>query len=603
MFAAIAVAFVAAVPPAQANDTDATRKPTFARVETKDGAPLANAVVTFAGCMPHVGVEAGPCDVQLVQSDARGRAQCKLQPGLCYVAWAVGPDAGGGSRVVSDPYGWFGASSLITLRCGEARTPRTLPVTGADRWAAKGPLRYVACTCAPGTDTTLEQDAGGKLVVPVGPFRTLEVRTNDGAPLLHANIDRAQLVIPPLQRLRVRARDENGAPLAGASVRLRVGRFEAWRLDSFAVVAQERWRPLGVTGADGTCTVEVPYAADPLHDQTSGDLLVFVGAPGRPAVAGGALSRELFVNDSRVAKGERDELVFDCKRVQALAGSVGRVPAGTVVQLATISKMMVDQGWRGDARTYHAKVGADGSFAFDDVPADPQSCRFALVPAAGDNTAWPMFPAGRERQLPPEVQTPGASMLAADGLATLEVQVREAGGDPARGLVALLTCVNGSGLSARDSTVRFPLDARGTATVRLVPGRWAVTVCSDSGWVARLVDARAGSSRESLPMQAHQLMKLELHGADGRPIADARVRTRGVSVTGSGDPLQGVLQSLRSQWEKGWSNLRTDADGRVALPFVPLETVVQKVALVWNGGSTDDLLLAAAEEWTVVSPK
>jgi hypothetical protein len=73
-------------------------RPTFALVKDAKGEPLAGATVTFAGCLPHVGVEYGPADVQHVESDERGRARARLRADLCYVAWATGPASVDGSR-------------------------------------------------------------------------------------------------------------------------------------------------------------------------------------------------------------------------------------------------------------------------------------------------------------------------------------------------------------------------------------------------------------------------------------------------------------------------------------------------------------------------
>src|SRR5688572_10459888 len=85
---------------------EVTAQPTFARVETIGGEPLADAIVTFAGCLPHAGADAGPLDVKQVQTDARGRARAHLQPNLCYVAWAVGPAAADGRCEVTPVRGW-----------------------------------------------------------------------------------------------------------------------------------------------------------------------------------------------------------------------------------------------------------------------------------------------------------------------------------------------------------------------------------------------------------------------------------------------------------------------------------------------------------------
>ncbi len=596
-----AAALFAVALPAQRSDGDGVRRPTFARVEDKDGQPLAGAVVTFAGCVPHLGSEGGPRDLHEVLADARGRAQCKLLPGLCYVAWAVGPAGPGGERAVSAVQGWFGAGAMFPLRCSEPRRPTLLRVHGADAWQAQGPLRFVGRSCDPGPELALALDAEGRLEVPVGPARTIEVQTADGVPLLHADAAVGELVIPAPRPIRVRATDENGAPLAGAAVRLRVGRIEAWRQDDLGAVVQDRWRALGNTDAQGIAEVVVPYAVDPLQE-SRGNLALFVGTDERPSVAGGVLNGELYLNDARARRGEAKELLFVCKRVPPLAGSLGRVPKGTVVHLAAVCKLFTERtSYRHDARSYTAAVAADGSFAFADVPAELHACRLAIVPPDGTASAWPLFPTMRGRELPAEVQR--GAVATAEAYGDLELQMLDASGGPARGLVVYVTQKLASGVLVRDGTVRVPLDARGAAALRLLPGAWVLTAWNETGYAARLLDVKTGSANESVAMQTLPVMQLELRDAAGKPIRGARVIPRGTTTRGTGDPLQSVLQSLRSVWISRWSALATDEQGRVAIPFVPVEGVSQKVGLVWAGGQTDELVVEANGDWRLLGPK
>lgn len=598
------VAFECSPLSAQAGEADVVRRPTFARVEDHAGQPLCDAVVTFAGGIPHLGVEVGPRDVLQVQTDARGRAQAKLLPGLCYVAWVVGKAEADGRCAVSAVHPWFGAGALLTLRCGAPEAPVRLRVEGAAPWRSRGPLRFVAFTSVPGTETALAVSEQGELLVPPGPIQGIEVQTADGVPLLHASPAGPTLVLPPPRTVHVRARDEQGAPLAGAQVRLRVGRVQPWRHDSLGSVVEDRWRPLGVTDAEGRCEAEVPYPADPMQDQGRGDLLMFVGAPGRPSVLGGVCNGEFYVDDRKATKPPQGELVFTCKRVEPLVGAVGRAPAGTVVQLAAVCKVFLERtSYRHDARTFHAPVAPDGSFRFDDVPAELHSCRFSLVPPAGAPSLWPVFPPQRGRELPPEVKVPDPAVWLAVDQAEVTLQFLEANGGPARGVVAFLTPATNNGVLVRDAAVRFPLDARGSASLRLVPGAWAVLAWTETGWAARGFEWKAGEATETLAMQAHQQMRLELRDQRGQPIADAKVVVRGTTTRGTGDPLQSILQSLRSQWVATWNALRTDAAGRVVIPFIPVEGVTQKLGLAWDGGSTDDLVMEATEDWVAVRPR
>lgn len=598
------VVAAAAVPSMGQADADAARRPTFVRVEDERGQPLADATVTFSGGIPHVGVEVGARDLQQVLSDAKGRAQAKLQPGLCYVAWAVGPAGERGERGVSPVRGWFGAGALLTLRCGKPEPPRRLRIEGAEAWQAKGPLRYSLRTPTPSLDATVTPDAQGEIEVPAGPFDLLEVASANGMPLYHASVAAPTVVLPPPQKVRVLVRDENGAALAGAVVRLRVGRVQPWQRDTLGSVVEERWRLLGTTGENGQCVVEVPYHVDPLQIQKHGDLLFFVGAPGRPSVVGGVFRGDLFVDDRKAPKAVLAELPFTLRPVAPLVGSVGRVPKGTVVHLAAVCKLFTDRsGYSNDARSFVAPVAADGTFRFEDLPGDLHSCRCSVVTPSGAVSDLPVFPSLPHRELPGELLGEAPAVLDGGSFAELSLQFFEPTGGPARGLVALLTPALSTEVLVRDSTIRFPLDARGATKLRLAPGTWVVTAMSEHGWVARLIEAKVGAASEVLPMQAHQFLRLQLRTDDGRPIAGARVVSRGTTTRGTADPLQSMLQRLRSQWLTAWSDLATDEDGKVAIPFVPVEGVMQRLGLQWEGGATADVLLAATEDWLPVRPR
>ncbi|MBM4061562.1 MAG: hypothetical protein FJ265_10780, partial [Planctomycetes bacterium] len=170
---------VAALP----QDGPAVRRATFVRVVDRDGGPVAGAVVTLAGGLPHLGGELAPADTQQVAADARGRASAKLLPGLCYVAWAVGPAAAGQQCWMSPVAGWFGAGAVVELRCHTPVAPRALQCRGAEAWQSSGPLQFVALTPYPGAEVDLVPEPDGTLLLPPGPFTVIEVRTREGAPL------------------------------------------------------------------------------------------------------------------------------------------------------------------------------------------------------------------------------------------------------------------------------------------------------------------------------------------------------------------------------------------------------------------------------------
>lgn len=585
--------------------------PTFVRVVDLAGKPIAGAEVTFAGGHPHLGAASGVDDVLTVASDARGRAQAKLQPGLCYVAWAVGPAAGEGEpQSVSAVAPWFGAGALLTLVGAEPQRPRRAHLNGLAAWDALGPLRCVARTPGPGSEVEVAIH-DGNLRLPVGPFEHLEVRTADGQPLWIGRCDVEAQAVPPPQTVVVRAVDVRGAPVAGAVVRQRVARLPMWNTDGARTVVDDRWRELGTTDAEGRCRVQVPFHGDPLRSARAGDLLLFVVAPGRPEVCGGAFRGALYASDERIAAVEGDELRFVLPDPVPLVGNLGLLPRGTKAHLDVVAKLNQGAGnYHHDARSYRADVAADGSFVFDSVPRDLHSSRLVLQPPPGSGFGLSNFASLSGRELP-SLQAPAnapadanapAATTAADGLAELTVAVTDGNGAPARGLVVFLAPGDGGALLVRDSLFRFPLDLRGEAKLRLPRGPWTLVAIGDGTFATSVVDVSA-TLRAPLALQPMRRARIELLDDGQRPVAGARVVAYGATMQGNSDPLQAVLQAVRRRWMAAWDTLRTDAAGRVEVPFVPVVDVIQRVQLGWPDGKTVPVPLGDAADWVVVRPR
>ena len=586
------------------------RQPTFVRVLSAGGEPIANAVVTFTGSIPHLGAAAGPRDELQVASDARGRVMARLQEGLCYVAWAVGPRDDAGCGMLSPVLGYFGAGALLELRCTQRYKPQRLRIHGAEAWDSLGPLQYFMLTATQGTETALVLEDGA-ISVPPGPDAlednaahksVIEVRCRDGQPLWTTPADASVGDIPPPQSLAVRVVDENGAPLAGICVRHRVHRLLPWRGDGLGGVGEDRFRELAKTDADGRAVVRVPYPADPLKEQNHGDLVLFAGAAARPLVSGGIFNRGLCMDDHKVDKVPGNELVFTCKRVEPLVGRCKPMPAGTVAHLSAVCKVfMVGASYVHDSRAFVTTVDEQGRFVFDDVPSELHSCRLAIVPPADAPRVVPLFPAMAGRTLPFEVgASDGATAPEMPVSTVLDVQMTDPGGGPARGVVGFLAPADQRGVLFRYSLVRFPLDARGAATLHLAPGKWIVVVVSAAGWAAQQCELAPGEHKVSLAMEPLSLMRVQLLDRDNRGIANAQLETRGTRTRGTGDALQSILQNLHGQTQTQWSLLRTDAEGRIAIPFVPIAGVTRSLALKWDGGRSADFPLEVGADWLTV---
>lgn len=576
---------------AQARDAEPPRRPTFARVVDAAGAPIEGAVVTFAGSVPHLGAVVGPHDVRAVASDARGRARAQLREGLCYVAWAAAEVDG--VPLVADVGRYFGAGALLELTCHPSGPPRRVEVRGLEAWAQLGPLRVFAVTPTPGTEIELTRTEG-VVQVPTLPEWRLEVRTADGQPLWQSWSPGDHVEIPPPQRLAVRVVDEHGAPLPGARLEQRIGHEAHWRIDGLSGGADEVRRGLGAVGADGTAVLTICSSGDLLRDRSVRDVLLFASMPGRASVAGGRFLEGFYVDDHRVPKPPADVLQFTLPRVEPLAGWVGAVPAGTVAHLSAVCRLFsAENSYFHDARTFVAPVGADGRVEFAELPAELESCRLTLVPERGDVLSLPLLAASSGRVLPfgtPPTDAPAARLPACE----LLLQVTDALGGPASGVVVAIVPGGLDGVLVRDAAVLLPLDPGGTASVRLVPGRWHAMVATADGWAAATFECEVGSHTERLAMMPLQRMHLRLLDADGTPVAGAALVPRGTRTRPTGDPLHASLQNLHQAAARShWHRLQTDADGRAVVPFVPVPGFSRRLRLELGERRTVEFELVA----------
>lgn len=571
-----------------------SRRPTFARVVDAAGEPVAGAVVTFAGCVPHLGTRIGPHDEQRVASDERGRARARLQEGLCYVAWATLENEQ--VRLVSDVVGFFGAGALTELSCHDAGPARRLEVQGVEAWAAFGPLRLFAVTPMPGTETELEL-VDGAVSVPLLPEWRFEARTADGSPLWQCLDPQDRLQIPPPQRLAVRVVNGTGKPLPGARIEQRVGREARWQAervmaDDLTRRPDEIRRPLATVGEDGTAEVTLCADGDVLHDPSVRDVLLLASAPGFATAACGRFLDQFYVDDRRVPAPPESVLLFTLRPVERLVGWIGAVPEGTRAQLLVTCPMWVnDSSFLHDVRSFVVPVSTDGRVIFDGIPDDVGVSQLTLVPGSGDTSSLLMLPATGGRALPLEV--PSVTSPAQLPVCELKLQVMDAQRGPASGLILALAPKAGLGLHTRDVVSLLPLDSAGRATVRLLPGTWNMIAMAAGGWAATSLDCSPGVRTELLTLQPFETMQVRLVDASGSPMAGALPSFRGVKnlqldESEAASPWWRVrLGRLRDRW----SQLRTDTDGRAAIPLLPGVTI--RIRLVLGDRRSEDFTLQA----------
>lgn len=578
---------------AQRSEADPQRRLTFARVVDEAGAPLAGAVVTFAGCVPHLGPMVGPHDVQRVGADDRGRARAKLRDGLCYVAWAAREADGIGH--VTPVVGYFGAGALLDLIATRCESPPRVQLSGAEAWVDRGPLRVFLTTPTPGIEHELEF-VDGSVQVPLEPEWGLEVRTADGQPLWSTGSPAGSgpIGIPAPQRVEVLVVDEHGVPIQGAQLTQRIGRRSRWSVDGWTQTGEYVERQLGRTDANGAATVTICARGDLLVDDSQRELLLFASAPGRPPVAAGRYGRAFYVDDRKVAKAPVGVLRFTLRAIEPLVGHVGAVPPGTVAHLAAVCKLFSAQNsYFHDARTFLAPVAADGSVVFADVPPEVHSCHLTLL-APGGGVSLPLLPATAGRSLPLPAPDPEAS-TARLPRCELTLQIVDQLGGPPRGVIAVFVPGEVRGVLTRDAMVQLPLGAGGDLTVELLPGRWHVVAATSEGWVADTLLLERGPRSERMAMVPMSHLQVRLLGDDGEPVAGARVQQRGSSTNSVGDPMQPILQNLQRSRSGDWQRLRTDADGRVTIPFLPIEGHLRRLRLEIGERSTSEFRLEGSE--------
>lgn len=589
----LAVALAALAPSAAAQRL----QPTLCAVADAAGQPVAGATVTLLGSQPHLSPSLRGPHIVKVETDARGRALARLRPGLCYVAWARTATAAG-RRSYAPTVGYVSAGAALELRCGEPQAIERATVSGADAWRDDGPLRCFAMSQSPGAEVELSLEDDGSFELPGAPYSIFEARLPSGQPLWSAAMDRA-LRIPPPQRVRVRAQDGAGQPLAGAVVTHIVSHTLFRSMDGLRAVDPERHRTLGVTDAQGRCEVMVPYDGDPLK-APEGWLMLAVAASGRPPVFGGAWWRQVAVNNRPVAEFVGEELPFVCEAMEPLRGFARGAPAGTVAHLSVVDKRYISRAgfYSSHALTTTAEVRADGTFSFAEVPGSVDSCRLSLVPPPDSRWRPLLFAPEEGRQLPAVVRDADDGQAAAAGR-DLELQVLDPNGLPARGAVALLSPVDSDHGRTLDVPMRVPLDQRGAASARVLPGTWLVSVFTSGGFSYQVVDVGVGGGRAQLQLAPLARTSVTLLDADGAPVAGVRVRPRGSSTNAPGDAVRSLLQRLFFILNgASWRALRTDADGRVEVPYASIQGVRRLVYFVWDDKRSDPVALVPDEAVT-----
>jgi hypothetical protein len=563
------------------------RLATAGRVLDGAGKALAGACVTFVGSEPPIYERFAPADRVTATTDEKGRFRAELLPGADYAAWASSAPGVDGSAFVSALAADVRAGSGLELIAATTQPRSELQVEGLDGWPDLAPLRIEVAPALPfvhALPLVLAKGVAPLAAVPPNTEWLVFVRDRDGALLYSWRMlpkpGSMRLDVPPPQSVPVRVRDEQGAAVAGATLRLQVGH----RLGGSSRVlegggGQGQWRDVGTTGADGTATVRIPASADPFTDAGSDGLLLAAKRDHVAAISG--WNGQLLVDGKLVEKLDSRELPFILRHGKSWCGRI-RGADGEPLRLAMLQlEGIVVLKMRGTATmaspvAFRARTDAEGAFAFDSLPAElTQASLFVETP---EPLAAPAANAARTPRMvrAPALRAPDLGQdldldLQALPLLTLRVQGVDDG--PARHARVLLVPVPVAKQMFDTAIFQVALDAAGEARVHVQAGRWSVFVCDGTGYAHQIVAIERAEDRQ-VRLQKLAVVRGTVRMADGSPASGAILYVNSMSG-GAGSDDQTQAQRAFGMRVNQWLAGRTTcaADGTFALRFLDMPSM------------------------------
>jgi hypothetical protein len=592
----LALAAVAASVAANAQTQAApARKPLLGTVRADDGSPAAGAAVTLWGIRAHADLAVDLPDAATAVADERGRFHAAVIPEVPYCGFALTAGAAG-ARGCSPLQGWFGAGALVEFVCAPPRPRQVVRCVGGDAWPAHGPLSWALLPAAGeralGPALPLSFDAGGDAYLPEFASArpcVCEARTAAGELLWSAFAPRGQhepVCIPRPRTIPLRAVGESGEPVAGAAIRVRAGFRGDAAADGIETMRAIVWRELGRTGADGRLQVELPLPRDPFADPVGENVLLSALADGCAESVSGFAGTSLVIDGERLPRGE-SELRFTLRRASVpvceLAGS-GRRLRGARLRVCAVAPLFAGgAGFTHDQRVYEGTADGDGKVRLAGMPPHIRAVREIVLPPDGTPPVL----------LPPRSQAEPSPSIQLDDAAELRLRLLDAAHGPLAGCAGYLRPVDAAPFGDLAAT-RFCTDPAGACTLRPWPGDWYLFAEGRGCWLFERCAFASGRRDLELTAQPFAHCTGVLTRA-GQPVADAAlalVRT----VAAAGDEQARVLLAFaRRSEERLRARVRTAADGRFDIPFVPVHGVVHTMRFDAAGRRSPEFTCDAAE--------
>lgn len=582
--------------PAQTTSTGRVSTP--GRVFDAERKPIAGAKVTLLVHGEQEELDGG--DLVHVESDAEGRFRAALQPARRYAAWAaVARDA---VTFVSDKVDVTGGAIELTIADTSAVTQ--LRFGGLDEWRTLGKLHahIVPFDCA-ALAFEGDLDAGTIPVPHTLPDGSLQAEiTCDGRLVDVMELSpRGESKVPPPKRLAVRVADEQGAPIAKATVLRVMPRWSAQLGPFLTRPVAARW-PVATTDDAGKAEVLIATTLEPLGSKDWA-MLVFV-ATHDGYVEGMAGRVKQPFSDAGPIK--------DVKALQGVLPFVLRKKEPTVITVKAADGTMPTDvrwvGWRsvpyeGESSTSiidGAKVPVvDGTMRLAMPPEQAGTATLAVpgrMPVFEANDAWQRL----ARPMTLIVPTPAVlegGVLDLRSMQTLRVQVVEASGAPAIGAELLCLPKGGSDYVDPSHGMRTLTDRAGRAVFPMLPGGCFVIALYGSTFAHLAVDVQPGLTPQILTLQPLACMPVVVRDASGKPVADVTFESHGSSWTSGGSIETELLRQLGwsiSSWTLG--RTRSGADGRADLYFLDVPGLEIRFQAGGRKRSAKELRLTPTEE-------
>ena len=614
------VAWITATSAAQEPAGAPQLRPLYGQVIDADGAPIEGAEVHCV--LPNEAAPRNRGDSHLVvTTDARGRFRADICPCTPHVVWAIGPDRA--ARVCSNAT-WASSGKLIELRADRARPACELTITGLERWQELAPFRVrVAiqsveipsleyqvnedgtCAIAPLPAGRVQFDVIDKHGQPLGSYRINDV---GAAPIIR---------VPPPVEIPLRAIDENGEPLAGVTISLRIyGGYSTNRRLTPPLPRRFILREIGQTDAEGRLVARIASEKDPfkVHVGLGGpartSLMFFADKDGHKSSHSGFVSSKPY-QDGRVTgdPGDVEEVLFTMPKAAPVAGQVrldlqrGVAEQPLLIRLGLRVESVSGQGWSHEERRLYRRTDAAGAFVLPQINGKVENVDVIL---GGATSRTKLMAPPLQRRTPRRAANfhgirdyKAQPLLVTVGdLPTIDLQVLDENSGPASDLELIFLSMESGDTRFDDWTAQATTDSAGRVAMMLERGKWFVFGRNDRHMVQLAIDVK-GDQQHTLRLQPMPTMRGKVVDAAGAPVSGAKMAIHSSSF--GGDRAAGLARiALRMNWR--WINaVRSDANGEFRCVFLELPRQTYRARVHAEGLQSERFPVESNEELVLIT--